>query len=327
MIFVLFERKILGASNMKVFIDANIYLDLVSNTSEQKIEYIENLLRDKQIKLVFPRITEEEILRRLPEVAKLFWEDHIEKKAPASSLLKLPVARLDPELKEIEEKRKAYMNKLGVLYKKYIQVIDDFKKRVISLRLQAFLTPETSDEVKASWERQLRGNPPGGNKIGDNLVWELLLKYCSDEELAIISNDPDWYDSFRSKKKKNFLNPLLEDEWSKNGKRITLYRSLGEFINKFTGRKTVSEEEIKKERFSTGLLSAMASLPGPTLSGVSSNYVANLGTVSASASATGPVGFSDLLGTAAKFQLKCNNCLFDLQFRPSYCPKCGAYNN
>jgi len=313
---------------MRVFIDANIYLDLVSKTAEQKFEYIEDLIKKQKIKLVFPRITEEEILRRLPEVAKLFWEDNFQKQAPSSSLLKLPLTTFDPELKAIEEKRKAYINELDVLFKKYLQMVDDFKRRVSDLRAEAIDMPETKKELDSAYERKQRGNPPGGNKIGDNLVWELLLNYCVGEELVIISNDPDWLDNFRSNKKKCYLNPLLEDEWGKSGKKITLYRSLGEFINKFTGKDTFSEEEIKNEKVTTGLLSAMASLSSSASlsSGVSSGYMANMGTVSPSASVSSSGSLNDLLRTAPTLLLKCTNCWFDLQFRPSYCPKCGIYN-
>ncbi len=62
-------------------------------------------------------------------------------------------------------------------------------------------TPETEVILNLARVRKERGNPPGKKEdyIGDELVWEILLTYCTKDDISIISVDGDWFDFVEKK--------------------------------------------------------------------------------------------------------------------------------
>jgi|WetSurMetagenome_2_1015567.scaffolds.fasta_scaffold109214_2 predicted nucleic acid-binding protein len=310
-----------SAHIMRVFIDANIYLNLISDSSEKKLEELERLVQNGDIKLIFPRITEEEVLRRISVVTNRYWEDNILKKSPNKSPLELSIIKKNAKMEEIESIRKNYISKLNELKEYYVKSVEEFKKRLKKLRSAAIPTPENNKIIISAENRKIRGNPPGGNKIGDDLVWEILLSYCKNDNLIIVSNDPDWRDEFRSTEEKYYFNHLLEDEWLSSGKSITLYGTLGEFL-RVHAKIDISEKEIAEEKNISANAQAFPYTFPVAFSGSSgpSIYPSTFADFDASPS----FGAAMPIRSVHSHYFGCNKCGEVLPAGAIFCPHCGT---
>lgn len=234
---------------MRVFIDANYYLKFIDKPLEksESFEELENLLKDeesKRVDLIFPKITREEFVRNALS-AKV---DFIN--LPEKPPLEVSFTVVDKETKEkINNLHKEYRRELEKLRKHYRESIEEYvTKLLIKFQKLAIDTPETEDLIIKAHHRKIKGNPPGKkNHIGDELVWEIILKLCVDDDLTIISGDSDWRDKRYLDEIR--LHPFLEKEWKLHSKReILLQQTLGDFINKLTGKETISKKDIEKEK-------------------------------------------------------------------------------
>ena len=243
---------------MRVFVDTNIYLNLISDKKEEKFDVLEKLTGKKSIELVLPVIIVEEFVRRSPSVASEYWQI-FQDQSPTKSLKELEITEETDFINKVEKSRKEYLEHLGKLKEVYLQSIETFRGKLEKLSKNACATPETAKLLELASKRKLKGNPPGGNRIGDNLVWEIILRYCTNDNLSIVSNDPDWRNIFKSEKNKYYLNPLLMEEWkSKSDKSATLFGSLGEFINSVTKEETITNKDIEEEKRNTTLLGLLS---------------------------------------------------------------------
>jgi arsenate reductase-like glutaredoxin family protein len=105
-----------------------------------------------------------------------------------------------------------------------------------------------SDEILLRAQfRTLKGNPPrkDNNSFGDAINWELLLQFCLDDDLVIVSGDGDYSSTLDSQK----IDEFIEFEWAKyTDKKLTLFTSFGEFLNKINKSRVIASEEIKEEK-------------------------------------------------------------------------------
>ena len=230
---------------MRVFIDTSYYLCFVNKPTEELGSFNEfKKLVPEKVELILPQVTQEEFVRKLSSVVITFID------LPKNPPMNVSYASVDKETQEkIKKLHIEYRKELTKLKNHYSKSIDEYGNKLLKdYKELAKKTPETSALVKRAHNRKLKGNPPGKkNHIGDELVWETLLKYCGDDDISIISKDPDW----RDERDKNNLkiHPFLEYEWKNiTKKNIVLYNSLGKFINDFTGEKKIPEREIQSEK-------------------------------------------------------------------------------
>ena len=94
----------------------------------------------------------------------------------------------------------------------------------------------------------MKGNPPRKNNYsyGDAIIWETLLDVATKDDLAIITGDSDFIEK---RKGTPTLRGFLSKEWSeKTRKKIELFVSLGEFINKYEKKSTITPKVIEEEK-------------------------------------------------------------------------------
>lgn len=241
---------------MKVYLDTNTYLSYLSPTSDIKsLEKLKKLTEDGKVELVLPSQTRTEFLRHFKERVQEV-KDKLQK---VKTQILIP-NELKGKKKEFSEQEKAIMQKIDSLNedleKLRSQNITDLKKHLAStekllkeiFKLATFF--EFTDEVvlKAIL-RYAKDLPPKKNdhKFGDAIIWETLKENIRNEEIVIVSTDPD-FRAGGSKSKKAVINKLLASEWKKlTDKKATLYITLGQFVNTLDKQDKVSQEAIRKE--------------------------------------------------------------------------------
>ena len=235
---------------MRVFIDANIYLQLFGPSGDEAdyIGKLIKLIRAKKIFVVFPRITQYEVLRDMENIYDVKFKRSKKKKPESPGAIE----EEGDELRKIYAKHtasyeEAVAKDVSQLETKYRVV----KKNVIDkifkdLRPLTEDYPETDELVRRAHLRRLKGYPPGkGPHMGDELAWEILLEHCVDDDLTIIAKDLDWVDKISEKLE---FHSLLREEWEgKTKKKIRLLNILGEFIKEFPEGKNITSENIEVE--------------------------------------------------------------------------------
>lgn len=299
---------------MRVFIDANIYLHFVrpSNENVKSLDELEALIKENKISLFFPLITKNEFLRNISFIA-LSHQGVIKKKAPST-----------PSLEESETivAYKEYLEKLKNLSNLYLKSVKTLRKRIIGIYERSEHLDETEDLLKKAYFRKLKGNPPGKkDHIGDELAWEMLLHSTKekDDELAIITQDRDWKEMMPDSKGQG-INLILEEEWktfSKNN--ISFFNTVGEFINKFTGKAKIAKKDLEREK-KEPFYSGYPYFLNPQNTGTPSL----ISTPSLGTYATGPSGPS-VMGGSPGFLPKstqCVDCGKDRDNASFYCNEC-----
>lgn len=237
---------------MRVFIDTNIYLGFIRSSDESPDSLLElvKLINEDNVSLIFPKITYEEFVRNVPNV-EVGYIKEIEQNLPR--VPKLSTSLKHKQLGEKFEKLcKDYEKELEKLKETYLTSVDKIVSRISEdIRPKAINKESEPDLIDKAQQRKLLGNPPGKKEhMGDELEWEILLKYFFDEDLTVITNDGDWKNAVKPEE----LNPLLIDEWKNHSnKKLTLYTTLGEFINVLTGESKITKEEIEEEQKETSI--------------------------------------------------------------------------
>lgn len=238
---------------MNVYIDSNIYLDYFRASSERlsSLSELEKLLSRGRVTLLLPEQTIQEYNRNKSKIVEEFREALI-KQSELVAHLAFPEVRHWDEAKKIKkaiDQAKSAYKKLIEKYDKetekeqttseiLIGKIFDLGKKII----------EDNKVLDKAYLRYLKGNPPRkkDNSLGDAIIWESILEKSLKDDLTIITRDNDFVED---QKRKKVLKNFLRKEWSeKTQKQITLFTSLGQFINKFEGRKIIKEEVIKEEK-------------------------------------------------------------------------------
>lgn len=238
---------------MQLFIDANIYLDYFRQSSErlQSLKALKKLLFKKKLTLLVPTQVKEEYLRNKEKTV----EDSRKTLLSQITQFGFNPPTLIKEWREAKNIRK-YLEKINKIHKnlvkKYDQEIEKETSQAEILIQDLFSIgkelKENKDILDKAFTRYLKGNPPrkSDNSYGDAIIWGLLLKEASGDDLSIISRDGD-FSSIR--KKQPILRVFLQKEWKdSSSKRIKLFTSLGEFINDFENKPTIKKEIIEKEK-------------------------------------------------------------------------------
>lgn len=228
---------------MRVFVDTCIYEDFIKGRGVrlELLKTFKSYIPEK-FKLIFPKITKEEVFRGVPQ-------DYIQTRIPEYSMPNVPAGVEEREAYQDAKKLLRDFNKqLNKIGQELLPSLNNLMKDYIEWFIEhAEKIEEDSGVIEAAQLRRLKGNPPDRSQnLGDEIVWELLLqKYC-DDELIIISDDPDW----RSKgSQEDKLHPFLEKEWNdkKTGKSIKLLKNMREFIETIDPKKVKKEDKVLEE--------------------------------------------------------------------------------
>ena len=182
---------------MRVFIDANIYLNFFKPSEEKmtSLGLLRKNLKKQKINLIFPKITQDELLRNLSVIrSKYIRELRTLKMVPPATA---SVIKGKAQTNKIQDLANKIKSELGKLEGSYIKYSDKLLKNDIEYLIKNSISPNIDDDVfELAKRRRFIGNPPGKSDgrfhIGDELVWEILLKSYGDDDLVIVSNDGDW---------------------------------------------------------------------------------------------------------------------------------------
>lgn len=228
---------------MIVFIDSNIYIQLfIGKPSKDYFDKLSNLLEKNKINLFFPRITREEVYRKVTKTLKE------ESKEPQIVFPSVPEnfknKKLVEKLKKLNDDfKKEYVAEHKRQY--------DAKKSMAAKLFKSFQSVNYDDEgcFTSANERKVKRYSPGKpeDPLGDQYTWEVILKNFTDQDLIIVSDDEDW----RNKTDEKILeiNPFLLEEWKKKAgtKKIQLVETLGELFLKLENKYKVPKAEKEKE--------------------------------------------------------------------------------
>lgn len=252
---------------MKLYIDTSIYIAyLLAPTSDVKpLEKLVKLIKKNQVELVLPSQTKKEYLRKFEGIVKNE-QDKIK-----SSRIELPIP---PKLRAAKKDAQTSMER--AIVKKIYSINNDLeklkKKEAVEFERQlkrkdkllnkifklATFFEYTDEVVLRAVIRYAKDLPPQKNdhKFGDAINWETLKENIRHEDLVIVTKDSD-YQQKLGKNDKVVINSLLYSEWTQHTKKkITLYKSLGKFVNTLDKTDKVSQETIKKETSQDSVLAS-----------------------------------------------------------------------
>lgn len=256
---------------MYIFIDANIYLNYfrMSNDTIVSLKRLkEHIKQNKDVELILPVQTQNEFYKNKNVVIAQSFK--VLNNA-VEILTNLSNTSTNNKIKdEVRKFRKEFKDFLT-------DKNSDINTLIDSLFELAKKYDDDGDIFDKAYKRMIKRLPPGKpDSVGDAIAWEILLRNCKEKPLYIISNDGDWSDEIKD----NELKPFLLREWGKvNSKQITLFKSIGEFLNRVSKAK-ISKEVIQEEK----------SLPYPFSVLLGTSEYSNMATL-ASAS-TGYSGYS-----------------------------------
>ncbi len=235
---------------MRLFVDTNIFLSFLEASKENTRSLVElkTLINDKKVKLVFPQITQEEYYRNIPRIVSTLCDEidgHLPKKPEVAVSLR-ENKKITKDLAKAHKKYSVLLKNLKEQYSKSVERINVLYIEKLVNKSEKF--SETKELLDLAQARCFKGNHPGKKNgvIGDEIEWEILLKYCFDDDLTIISNDKDWRST--NIDGKVVLNTFLTREWGMiSDKKIILETSLGKFINSTLKIEKIPSETISRE--------------------------------------------------------------------------------
>lgn len=201
---------------MNLYIDTNIFLTFyhLTNDDLDELKKLAILIEDEQISLFLPEQTRNEFLRNrdksINDAITTLKEQKVTSRYPQISKGYEEYVLLQEAYKSFEKHKNKIISKIESDSK-------DFKLNADILTYRIFQSAKRIENSTALIEKaKMRfdlGNPPGkGKSYGDALNWEALMDYVyEDEDLCLVSDDPD-YASLLDKKE---LNLFLKNEWDK----------------------------------------------------------------------------------------------------------------
>jgi len=273
----------------KIFVDTNMFADFYESTSPANPLKILDELNDKRNTLVLVTQTHDEYRRN-----RTRWITRLIKDIPEKGIL-LPKTVLiaereelntihtlqkeqDENLKELENYLKSLLNDDN----------DPVAKTLNSLFFDSSVTKFEIDEdlITRAHHRKLLGNPPnspGKSTIGDEVIWEALLRNMQDD-LIIVTRDKGFldYESF------------LKEEFSKK-----------------TGKKLLSVKEKLSDAFSLIEIPPSDDLVTAEIASI----VSSLGEPI--------FGFGRPIASVSTLAIICPNCASALPLNANVCQYCG----
>lgn len=240
---------------MQVFLDTNILLSYLKGRKVNSVlPKILDLAINKKIILITTSQIKDEYLRNFVS-AKSERIKEIENTDEDISVNFTKYKNLESFNKEVKKSLEKINTKINKRRDGILKEKKDFKERELNIKIffnTAINFNEDDEILKKAQLRYLKGNPPRKNKeknesFGDAINWELILRGVDKkDELIVISGDGDYSEILYEKIN---LNSLLIFEWKKKSKkRITLFNSLGEFINKFKDEEIVNKKLVNEEK-------------------------------------------------------------------------------
>jgi hypothetical protein len=321
--------------NYLILIDANVYLDFyASGGTTAKLKslidgYIDRIFISQQVAI--------EILRnRSKLVSQLFqnYSDQLNQELPRS-LPEIPIRLLADKqadakawndsarkVKDAHKQLKEQFIELRSWAIESVRTGEDELSQLISKVTSRAVAADDQTIQKARRRKEL-GNPPGkrNDPLGDQITWELFLEKCSQVNPStsfLLARDNDYFVP-HVKKSPRFLNPLLEQEFTRRCPKTQLIchdnlEDMLESLRKYSGSTLREPLEVATEPEPDIII--------PPLTGVNPYDFA--------VSGTPPLSASALMDSAPKY-CKCGGGLFgqvgvdggrlswDLR-----CHKCGA---
>lgn len=236
---------------MRVFVDSGVYMDYLQGKGVRLhvLKTFEELLEQGKFKLIFPNITKEEIYKGVPLDRGRYLKNQFSK----FSIPPVPAGvEESEEYKQARGLLEEYNTKLEEVRRRSLEAVDEIlENHIEKLIKKAEDIQEDQNILYAAQVRKLKKNPPGKNTdpLGDQIVWELLLQKCTDEDLTVIVHDEDWKYTDGNKTR---LHPLLQKEWDmKNtGNKVKLFPSLAPFIESIAPGK-LTKKDIESEKQSS----------------------------------------------------------------------------
>jgi len=308
---------------MRVFVDTCIYNDFLQarGVNLDILRTFRESINQKKFKLIFPKVTQEEIYRGVPQEFKGKLLPFTMPPVPAGveeteiyketeKLLK----NLNSNLSEIEKEKEPAIKKLMNEY------IEEFIKQAEDIQ-------EDETIIKAAELRRSKRNPPGKNEyLGDEIVWELILNKFNDDDLVIVSHDIDW----RYGEKK--LHPFLEKEWKeKSTKKIELFLSINLFLQSIEPKSkkapaqpqpSIQTRTLPLTYTVDGRIVASTS-PSKSLVSLGSVQPLTLGTISPSAT----LSISDIVSCIHCGEAYAKTSALIISQGLTVCPYCGELNS
>lgn len=320
---------------MRVFIDTVIYRKLFEgNPSKEYFDSLYELVKDQNFKLIFPSITRNEIYRGVVEILK-------EEPEEPKLIFHSKVFTNGKTKAKFEEMETLYKKEWETEYKKLLKENGEVKKEMSKKLFKHLFKltldyPDTEELLRLANNRKNKRYPPGKNNdpLGDQLVWEMVLKNCIDDDLIIVSDDGDWQDLTEKDEPK--IHPYLQEEWDRKsiGKKIELVKNIGELIKIFKKEYKKPKEEIEKEE------------KGPMGNqGFPYTFPVTFGGITPSASASLPIGYATMspspfasaspsasyVGAASLVSLSgintehwCSRCGAYISSTANFCSQCGV---
>lgn len=239
---------------MKLFIDANIYLDYFRASTEKlaSLRVLRRLLIQKKLRLIIPEQTKREYTQNrhnTVEETRTLINQQIKQLTTLSGYP--PIVKDWGEMKSVEKKLQNIKGDLRKLIERYDNLTIEEETDADILIKSNFKLGECKAEDKGildkAYIRYMKGSPPRktDNSYGDAIIWELLLEDCGEDDLTIISRDRDFMSIQRGQK---ILNIFLRKEWEDSStKKISFFNSLGKFINHFEKKAIIKKEVIENE--------------------------------------------------------------------------------
>jgi hypothetical protein len=260
---------------IKIFIDANIYIDFYTRKSVKTLVPVISQLATHIIST--QQVVHEVLRNRVDKTRNLLKEDlktfTYNKPSLPDFLTKEAIDELSPNIySDLEkwEKDAERIKKLVIdVYRRTIEHVskgDDEISRALDPIFQSQLVPKTQDIEKARLRKEL-GNPPGKKQdpIGDELSWEQLLRYRSENscEIWIVSRDEDFYTLGMNNEV--IPNSYLLNEVRDEGPNVKFFRDLPTALKQYKSielpdlelpsedemQKVIEEEEIPKQEACT----------------------------------------------------------------------------
>lgn len=255
--------------HMKVFIDANIYLNFYTGlyTNISPLEELLNLVNEGKVELLATEQILNEVNRKkeklsLSTISKLQkYETELKKSLPDKK-------KVLPRWESIRKINEKYNQDISA----EIEVIRGEVNKSISpggevdKLLEALFEKATVYNISPSVLQQAKlrydlGNPPkkNDNSLGDAINWELLLSNSKQEDnIVLVCNDGD----FKTEKHDGSIGLMgfLEKEWQiKIGSDIRLFSKITEFLLSLPVNAKVNKEEITSAKKEEDLVSQYTS--------------------------------------------------------------------
>ena len=234
---------------MKIFIDANKYLDLFRAYKDANRLEIIKFLNEKKKKGVFEIVVTDQVLDEF--YRNEYQLRKIQVVIPSLALQIPSFLQNIPEVKKVIKIKKSIEELAQKIQEKYIERLTNhnskINKKVESILSKALKIEASPDILEKAQYRIIKGNPPDktGNCIGDAISWETLLTFCSDDDLIIVTRDSDFFDKGTKQIEENKINTFLAREWRlQSGKSVRVCHSFSSLIDLFPD-KHITKKEIK----------------------------------------------------------------------------------